>query len=45
MAVIFALALTQVFAFETEDEVIVGSEANFNDILAAHEYVLVEFCK
>jgi len=43
LAVIFALALTQVFAFETEDEVIVGSEANFNDILAAHEYVLVEF--
>jgi len=32
-----------VTAFETEDDVIVGSDSNFDEIIAANENVLVEF--
>lgn len=41
MALAVALCVT---AFETEDDVIVGSDSNFDDIIAANENVLVEFC-
>jgi hypothetical protein len=33
------------FGFETEDDVIVGTDSNFDEIISAHQYVLVEFCK
>jgi protein disulfide-isomerase A1 len=38
-----AVCVLACYAFETEDDVIVGTEANFDDVLKANQFVLVEF--
>lgn len=40
-----AVLVAAAAAFETEDFVIVGTDANFDEVVAAHDYLLVEFCK
>ena len=39
------LCLVQAVEIEEEDGVLVGTEANFKQIIDENEFVLMEFCK
>ncbi len=40
-----ALAIPASLAYELEEGVIVGTDANFHEIVNSNDFVLAEFCK